>query len=336
MNRFLGAVIAIGVLALASACTTSNAATDFGSGSTTLRIGDQQQSIQLSLQESGQLADIPYHVQFDQFGSGPLVNQAFQAGAIDLGFMGDTPAMFAQASKLPVTAIAVSTTDGPSTTLLTRSGSGIRTLADLKGKRVATTKNTAPHGFLLRALAKAGLSQQDITLVDVPLLNLGNILESGTVDAATVSQLQLVAYTKNHPDAVQLTNIKTLSASYGFELATKTALADPAKRAALKDLVARLVRANQWIKTHTDQWIDAYYVKYQKQSSENAKLIYFGSGASTYGPIDDKVLTNQQEQADLYTKNGLFPGRVDISPQFDDAVTAEFNKAVAAANAKAR
>ena len=331
MKRALLILALIAVSVLAEACATSNAATQFGTGSVTLKVGDQQEFIELPLKLSGQLDHLPYQVQFDEFGSGPLVNQAFGAGAINVGFMGDTPAMFAQASNLPLRVIAVSSTNGPGTTLLARPGSGIHGLGDLRGKRIATTSNTAPDGFLLRVLAAQGLTVKDITLVDVPLLNLGNILESGTVDAATVSQQQLVDYEQAHPDALALTNSRNFHASYSFTLASRAALSDPATRSALLDFAQRLVRANNWVNTHAADWIDKYYVQTLKQTPANGKVIFAGSGSSNYVSIDQQVQANQQAQADLWTRNGLIPNHVDISPQFDGPTVADFNRAVAAA-----
>ncbi|HML42936.1 MULTISPECIES: aliphatic sulfonate ABC transporter substrate-binding protein [Hyphomicrobium] len=68
-------------------------------------------------------------------------------------------------------------------TLVTRPDTGIKTVADLKGKRVAATRGTDPHIFLIRALQEAGLSEKDITLV---LLQHGDgkaALLRGDVDA---------------------------------------------------------------------------------------------------------------------------------------------------------
>jgi sulfonate transport system substrate-binding protein len=162
-------------------------------------------------------------------------------------------------------------------------------------------------------------------------LNLGNILESGTVDAATVSQQQLVDYEQAHPGAVALTNSKDFNASYSFTLASRSALGDQATRTALLDFVQRLVRANNWVNAHPEQWISQYYVQSLKQTPANGKIIFNGSGSSTYVPIDGQVKSNQQEQADLWVKNGIIPNHVDISPQFDNSTIGDFNRAVSAA-----
>lgn len=326
--------VLLGLTMLVAACG-SGAGSGSAGGKVTLHVGDQQSSIALPLRLSGQLENLPYQVEIDQFNSGPLVNQAIQAGAVDLGFMGDTPAMFAQASNLPVTVVGVTRSDGPGTTLLAKTGSGITSVAELRGKKVATSKNTALHGFLLQTLAKAGLSQRDVTVVDVPLQTLGNILGSGTVDAATVSEEALLKYQKQHPDAVQLGNTHDVGSGYGFRLATKKALADPAKRAALADFVGRLAKAATWTRTHPDQWIDAYYVKQRKQDPAIARAVYTAQEAvTTVVPISDDVRKAQQDQADLFFRNGQLPGPIDISAQFDPAVTKEFNAAIESATSR--
>ncbi|MBC3844226.1 ABC transporter substrate-binding protein [Streptacidiphilus sp. 4-A2] len=146
--------------------------------------------------------------------------------------------------------VGASRTVGVGYTLLARPGSGIHTLADLKGHKVAYSKGTANQGFLIQSLATVGLRQQDITPVDVPLQNVGEVLESGTVDAATVAAQDLVNYTRAHPDAVKLINGSQVSSGYSFWLASRKALAVPAERAALEDLLGRIVKATAWTRSH--------------------------------------------------------------------------------------
>ena len=67
--------------------------------------------------------------------------------------------------------------------LVTRTKSGISRLEDLKGKRVAVTRGTDPHIFLLRALASVGLTEKDIELVPLQHADGKVALERGAVDA---------------------------------------------------------------------------------------------------------------------------------------------------------
>ncbi len=313
--------------ASASADSSSGAA---GSGQVTLHIGDQGKYLKTLLETSGQLQGLGYHVVFDQFNSGPLVNQAFAAGVVDFGVMGDTPAIYAAAAGVPVDVVAASHTVGPGYTLLVRSGSGVRSLADLKGHKVAYSKGTANQGFLIQALATVNLKQQDVTPVDVPLQNIGGLLESGTVDAATTSPQDLITYTRAHPDAVSLINGQNVSSGYTFWLATRKALGDPAHRTALLDFVGRIVKANSWNLAHPDAWIDAYYVKVNKQTPGVGKLIWQAAGETKFAPVDGRVVGAQQRQADLFLANGQLPKNVDVSAEFPADVQGAFNAVVAA------
>jgi sulfonate transport system substrate-binding protein len=322
------------LLPLATACGGSaSASTDGGgakAGQVTLHIGDQGKQVQTLLQTAGELNNLPYKVVFDEFNSGPLVNQALSAGAVDFGVMGDTPAIFAAAAGLPVDVVAASHTVGPGYTLLTKAGSNIHTLADIKGHKVAYSKGTANQGFLIQALATVNLKQQDVTPVDVPLQNIGSVLESGTVDAATVAAQDLVNYTTAHPYAVKLINGSQVSSGYAFYLASRKALGNSAERAALKDLVGRIIKATSWARSHADQWIDAYYVKVNKQTPAVGKLVYQNSGETKFAPLDQTVTGAQQRQADLFLANGQVPGKVDVTSEFPADVAQEFSALVAA------
>ncbi|MFC1418631.1 ABC transporter substrate-binding protein [Streptacidiphilus cavernicola] len=321
------------LLPFAAACGGNASADTSGgakAGPVTLRVGDQGKFLQTLLQTSGELTGLPYKVEFDQFNSGPLVSQAIVAGDVDFGVMGDTPALNAAAAGLPVDVVAVSHTVGPGYTLLARAGSGIRTLADIKGHKVAYSKGTANQGFLLQALETVHLKQADVVPVDVPLQNIGGVLESGSVDAATVAAQDLVTYTAAHPDAVKLINGSQVSSGYTFWLATRTALANSADRTALKDLVGRLIKATAWNRAHPDAWIDAYYVKVNKQTPAVGRLVYRNSGETTFSPLDQNVVNAQQRQADLFLANGQVPGKVDVASEFPADVTQEFSALVAA------
>ena len=329
-------LLLLSLLPLTAACGgTSSADTSAGgaAGEVTLHIGDQGKYVETLLQDSGELKNLPYKVVFDQFNSGPLVSQAFVAGDIDFGVMGDTPAIFAAAAGLPVDVVGASRTVGVGYTLLARAGSGITSLAQLKGRKVAYSKGTANQGFLIQALATVGLRQQDITPVDVPLQNVGEVLDSGTVDAATVAAQDLVNYTQQHPGAVKLITGSEVSSGYSFWLASRKAVAEPAERSALEDLVGRIVKANAWATANPSAWIQAYYVGVNKQTPTAGKEIWQISGETTFVPLDATVVDAQQRQADLFLANGQVPGKVDVGSEFPAAVEQEFS-AVVAANQK--
>ena len=182
---------------------------------TVLNVGDQQQFLESTLDDSGALNGAPYKVNFVEFGSGPLVDAGFAAHQLDVGFMGDLPASLAVQSGLPVKAVIAMSPVGASEFLLAKPG--ITSIAQLKGQTVAYTTGTAEQAFALRALASAGLNQKDITQVNVALNQLGTVLQSGAAVASVVSIEQKAEYEQSNPGAVVLATQDTVKpASYDY------------------------------------------------------------------------------------------------------------------------
>jgi sulfonate transport system substrate-binding protein len=340
-RRMLALVVGV-LLTGAVACAGSNAATNagplaLGEGTpgtnippdVVLRVADQSRSVEFPLLLSGQLEDTPYQVEFTSFASGPLVNEGLAAGKVDVGTMGDVPALFAKAGGLDVVALATTRTSGPGSTLVARDGSGIRTLADLKGRKVAFTTGTAQSGFALRALERVGLTRNDVEQVDVPLQDLPSVLESGDADASVISEEARVKYLQAHPGGVQLLQSRDIDPpAYGYFLATRAALADAGKAAAIQDFLRRRVTAEKWRQANRETWIQEYYVNERKQTPENARLVAEGVGQTTYVPIGDAQHQVARELAQVLDEGGLLKTKVDTESLYDDAVTKRFNQVI--------
>jgi sulfonate transport system substrate-binding protein len=291
---------------------------------TVVNFGDQQQDLETLLDSSGALKGAPYKVNFVEFNSGPLVDAGFAAHSIDMGMMGDLPASLAAQSKLPVKAVAVYLPVGASEYLLAKPG--ITKISQLKGKPVAYTTGTAEQAFALRALASAGLTQKDVTQVNVSLLQLGTVLESGAADASVVSVEQKVDYQLTNPGAKVLATVDSVKPpSYGYVLASTAALSNPAKQAAISDLTGRLVKAANWEKTHRSQFITDYYVNVEHQTPAAAKQILAAGGISDYVPITPAVQSALQSVVKLMASAGAIPSTYSVASLFDQAVSARYN-----------
>ncbi len=103
------------------------------------------------------------------------------AGSIDLGSTAGSAALLAKINGNPIKSIYVYSQ--PEWTALVTRKDSINTIADLKGKRVAVTRGTDPHIFLVRALLSAGLSEKDITPVLLQHPDGKTALVRGDVDA---------------------------------------------------------------------------------------------------------------------------------------------------------
>lgn len=331
ISRTLRVAPLAGLLALVSACAatasagqTSQTSSGSGSSGVVLNVGDQQQEFQTLMQASGALKGASYKVNFVEFDSGPLVDAGFAAHRIDLGFMGDLPASLAVKSKLPVEAVAVELPIGPDEFLLAKPG--ITSISQLRGKPVAYTTGTAEQAFALRALKSGGLNQQDVQQVNVSLLQLGTVLESGSADASVVSVEQKVDYQQTHPTAKVLANQDTVTpASYDYILGTKSALANSKKLSAIQDFTKRLIKASNWEKTHLSSWVNDYYVKVEQQSPAVAQLIVKAGGTSTFVPISSTVQGALQNVVTLLAGAKAIPASYSVAPLFDAAQTARYN-----------
>lgn len=329
--RALCALSLAGLLAVVSGCaSTSSAGTAIGAGTgsvtaaTVLNVGDQQQDLQTLFQSSGALAGAHYKVNFVEFDSGPLVDAGFAAHRIDVGFMGDLPASLAVKSGLPVVAVAADLPVGAWEFLLAKPG--INSIAQLRGKPVAYTTGTAEQAFALRALKTAGLTQHDVQQVNVSLLQLGTVLQSGSADASVVSVEQKVNYQQTHPTAKVLATVDSVKpASYTYMLGTTAALHNPAKLAIIKDFTRRLIKAWAWEKTHQSQWVTDYYVNVEHQTPAVAKLILAAGGTQEYVPIDATVQAALQNVVDLMAGAGAYPKAFSVAPLFNAAEAQRYN-----------
>src|SRR5690348_3261019 len=86
------------------------------------------------------------------------------AGSIDFGSTAGSAALVAKINGNPIKSVYVYSRP-EWTALVTRKDTGITKVAELKGKRVAVTRGTDPHIFLVRALQEAGLTEKDVKLV---------------------------------------------------------------------------------------------------------------------------------------------------------------------------
>lgn len=104
------------------------------------------------------------------------------AGSIDFGSTAGSAALLAKVGGNPIKAIYVYSRP-EWTALVTRKETGLTRVADLRGKRVAVTRGTDPHIFLIRALAEAGLTEKDVKLVLLQHPDGRLALDRGDVDA---------------------------------------------------------------------------------------------------------------------------------------------------------
>lgn len=179
------AAVAVTMLALAG-CSVDRSAQD--SEKQTIRIAYQTfPSGDLIVKNNGWLEEaLPdYNIKWTKFDSGADVNTAFVAKELDFGALGSSPVARGLSAPLniPYKVAFVLDVAGDNEALVARNGSGVNTIADLRGKRIGTPFASTAHYSLLAALAQNGLSPNDVQLVDLQPQAILAAFERGDIDA---------------------------------------------------------------------------------------------------------------------------------------------------------
>ena len=151
-----------------------------------LRIGHQKGLLSL-LKGRGtlekRLAPLGVTVKWTEFTAGPVQLEALNVGSIDFGDVGEAPPIFAQAAGAPLVYAGATVPRPALEAVIVPSGSAIRSVADLKGKRVAYNKGSNVHYFLVKLLEKHGLKYADVQSVFLAPADARAAFEKGAVDA---------------------------------------------------------------------------------------------------------------------------------------------------------
>jgi sulfonate transport system substrate-binding protein len=277
-----------------------------------LRIGYQKIGALLILKQQGllekRLAAQGVSVSWIEFQSGPPLVEALNAGAIDFGYTGDTPPIFAQASGVNFVYVASIPNPGKSNAILVRNDSGIKALADLRGKKIALVKGSSAHNVLVQALAKGNVPWTDITPVYLQPADAGAAIQSGSVDAWSIWD-PFYAVAERYPGIHVLTNAEGIAPSNSFFLASR----DYATRnpATIQAVVAETQNVWRWSEHHQDQL--AQTLADASGVDLNAEKVVAARGNYEISYISPGVLKQQQSIADTFSKLGLIPKAIQIS-----------------------
>ncbi|WP_081681783.1 PhnD/SsuA/transferrin family substrate-binding protein [Mycobacterium sp. URHD0025] len=273
------------------------------------------QSLPWNLANAGQ--GTPYEVDFADFSGGAAVIEALRSGAADIGSIGEAPVPIAVDSGV-TDLVTIGLQANPGTSggyyLVARPDSGVRTIEDLRGKRVAYPPGSGRHMVTAGLLKRHGLDlRTDVQPVELAGAEVVPTFAAGAVDAAIVLGNQY--YQLGEPPI--LGDGKGINTGIQTLIVRRDVLGDPAKVAAVGDYVGRAVAANNWKDTHADQWIDQYYVKVQGITFDQGKKLYEEDGIASYYPIDADSTALFQTVADGLHETGTIKGRVDVKPYVD-------------------
>lgn len=167
----------------------------------TLRIGFQKSASLLSFQKSSgslekKLAALGATVRWVEFPAGPQLLEGLNVGAVDVGYVGEAPPIFAQAAGARFVYVGHDPAAPQAEAIVVPKGSAITSVAQLKGRKVALNKGSNVHYLLVKALEKQGLKFSDVQAVYLPPADARAAFERGAVDAWVIWDPFLAAVEK--------------------------------------------------------------------------------------------------------------------------------------------
>jgi sulfonate transport system substrate-binding protein len=247
------------------------------------------------------------HVEWFLFPAGPQLLEALNAGTIDLGHTGEAPPIFAQAAGVPVVYIGNQPPFPDGEGILVPKDSPIRSVADLKGKRIALNKGSNVHYLLLKALAQADLKYQDIHPAYLPPADARAAFQGGSVDAWAIWDPFLTA-AQVATGARILVDGSNLVANREFFLGSRKFVeAHPEVIEVLKEAVDA---ASQWAKEKPQEVADLL----SPQVGIDAKILetIIRRQPTGFNPIVATVLSDQQKIADAFFGLNLIPKAIKV------------------------
>jgi sulfonate transport system substrate-binding protein len=307
--RWLNRMIAAAVLSMTTVLAGVGAS--YGQDKV-VHIGFQKYGKLVLLKSKGtlepKLKALGYSVQWTEFQFGPPLLEAMNVGSIDFGNTGETPPVFAQAAGAAIRYVAYEPPAPKGEAVLVPKDSALKSVADLRGKKVAVAKGSNAHYLLVKALEKAGLKYEDITPAYLAPADARAAFESGAVDAWSIwDPYQSAAETTL--GAKTLTDATDVVPNTQFYLSSQKFLETEPK--VLDVVLDELRGVDAWAKTD----IAAVAQQLSPAVGLPVPVLQVALQRQSYGikPIDDQVLVNQQKLADTLFRIKLIPKEVRVS-----------------------
>jgi sulfonate transport system substrate-binding protein len=247
-----------------------------------------------------------YGVEWIEFQFGPPMLEAMRVGSVDVGWVGDTPPVFAQAAHGDLLYIAAAR--GAPQSILLPAGSKIQALADLKGKKLAFGRGSSAHNFALLVLEKAGLRYDEIEPTYLGPADAGAAFERGAIDAWSIWEPYTSLYA-NRPGVRTLTTNKEIGEQYSYVMGNgRFVRANPALTSAV---IQALAETAEQARAHPEEvtalLAAATGIRQEVWTSALA------SDPFQVFPMNDELTRSQQKVADRFRALGLVPLDIKVS-----------------------
>lgn len=246
------------------------------------------------------LAEAAIPVTWSEFAAGPPLLEALNAGSIDFGYTGDAPPIFAQSAGAELVYVAATPPSGAGEAIIVRDASPIRSLADLRGRRVGFTRGSSAHNLTVAALEKAGLAYGDITPVLLSPADAAAAFGRGDIDAWTIWD-PFLALAQARETVRVLATAPEIAPTNSFLLARR-AFAERHPEVIVQ-VLAGLRQAAAWAEANRDR----VAATLSEVTGVEIGAQTVAAARTNFGilPLGDDIVAHQQATADRFLKLGL-------------------------------
>jgi len=275
-----------------------------------LRIGHQKGWLSI-LKGRGtlekRLAPLGVSVTWTEFNAGPVQLEALNVGSIDFGDVGEAPPIFAQAAGAPLVYAGATVPRPRLEAIIVPKDSPIKTVADLKGKRVAYNKGSNVQYFLVKLLQKNGLQYSDVQSIFLPPADARAAFEKGAIDAWIIWDPFLAAAQKTL-DARLLADASGVVNNRGYYFTSREFATHNTD--VLKIAIEEINAIDTWARKN--QKAAAAELSAVLGLNKEITELYLSRAAYGTAPVNQSILAEQQAIADTFFELKLIPKKLNL------------------------
>lgn len=292
--------------------TSNNNASSNGNDQKTIHIGYQKygtlnflkakKTLEKKLEPKG------FTVKWTEFPGGPQLLESLNVGSIDLGHTGEAPPIFAQAANAPLIYYANEPPNPKGEAIIVPKDSPIKSLEDLKGKKIALNKGSNVHYLLVKALEKAGVRYEDVELAYLPPSDARAAFEKGSVDAWVIWD-PFLAEAERKTEARILADGTDLVDNREFFLVSEQFAKD--QQDALDIIYNELKNTEKWVSENKGEAAEFL----SPQIGMEKETVELTLGRKTFGfeKITEEVIEDQQKIANQFHDLKLIPNEIKVN-----------------------
>jgi sulfonate transport system substrate-binding protein len=276
-----------------------------------VRIGYQKYGTLTLLKGRGtlerRLADKGVDVKWTEFPAGPVLLEGLNVGSIDFGTVGEAPPIFAQAAGANLVYVGNEPPSPTSEAIVVPRDSKLRSVADLKGRKVVLNKGSNVHYLLVKALEKAGLQYKDIETVFLPPADARAAFERGSVDAWVIWDPFLAAAEKQLGARV-LADGSGIVANHQFYLAARGYAQKNPEIVSI--IIEELAKVDAWGLKNPKEVASILAA----QTGLEVPVVELAASRYAYGvqAVTPQVIEQQQKVADTFASLKLIPKPIAV------------------------